>query len=660
MLDSLENFFSKEYNQLVLWCPVALISGVLCCEAFGSNTIVCFSVIILILATYGLHQLYKQKLTTFFFLSVISIFFVLGILTYKIHQQFTNNLPQLSLSDVDIIGEIYNIKPTSHGSANVYLNVGLIASLGQKNIPSKIQMRIPYKHVQDVMVGDVIIINAQKLETPFYKIFPHGYDAERQAKYDRIGAVGFTFSEPQKIKTQKSFNFFDYVHKVRKFIYHKFLDSMGKETGNFASAIVLGEQKGISRNLLQNMRYAGISHILCVSGLHLSLVAMISFVTIRFLLNLSDVIAFNLNIKKVSSIIALVCSFLYWCISGMQIAATRAFIMTSVVMISMTFGRVPDPMRSLGLAATIMVMLNPQDVFHPSFQLSFTAVVSLIAGYELYMKYKIYLGSSKGIFGKLKMYILGNVYTSILASIATAPIVVYYFFFFSNYTILANLIAVPVMSFIMMPLALLSLMLMILGWEHTILSLLSSSISVVISVADSISTMPYSLWYVGSISNYGLALFMFGFMWLVIWKTRIRLYGLVVIIISLCLMLIKTRPDAMIDFEHGIVGINENEQLRTYGGRKSEKIAMHWTRWFGQKEVIFNNKDKKDIYSKTKDGTSIYIARQNLVCNGDFIINMINNESCPQNTLLLRDVVLLDKFMIFCKNKECHTEPQRQ
>jgi ComEC/Rec2-related protein len=175
---------------------------------------------------------------------------------------------------------------------------------------------------------------------------------------------------------------------------------------------------------MKEMRQSGISHILCVSGLHLSLVAMLFFISARFLLNLSNYIAYNYNIKSIAAICSLIGSYGYLELSGMQIAAIRAFIMTTIFIYAVMIGRKPYPLRSLAIAAFIILSVNPEYIFHPSFQLSFVAVLSLTAGYEFYIRNQWILGKSKGIFSSIKFYIAFNIYSSFLASIVTAPVVI--------------------------------------------------------------------------------------------------------------------------------------------------------------------------------------------------------------------------------------------
>ena len=279
--------------------------------------------------------------------------------------------------------------------------------------------------MQLVLVNDEISLLA-KLFKPRSNVLSNGYNFGFHIYFAEIGATGYAMSKPVTLKTSSN-EASTAIYRLRKNIYNRLVQILGSYEGNFAAAILLGETKGIDKTLMKTMRTTGVSHILCVSGLHLTLIAMIFFVTTRFLLNLSNFISFNFNTKVIAAVCSILGSYFYLELSGKQIAATRAFIMTSLIITAIIVGRQVYPLRSIAIAACLILSLNPEYVFHPSFQSSFIAVLSLIAGYQFYLKNSWILGSSKGILASAKLYLLSNIYSSFLASIITAPIVINHF-----------------------------------------------------------------------------------------------------------------------------------------------------------------------------------------------------------------------------------------
>ncbi|WP_341756710.1 ComEC/Rec2 family competence protein [Candidatus Tisiphia endosymbiont of Nemotelus nigrinus] len=413
------------------------------------------------------------------------------------------------------------------------------------------------------------------------------------------------------------------------------------------------------------MRQSGISHILCVSGLHLSLVAMLFFISTRFLLNLSNYIAYNYDIKSIAAICSLIGSYGYLQLSGMQIAATRAFIMTAIFIYAIMIGRKPYPLRSLAIAAFIILSMNPEYIFHPSFQLSFVAVLSLTAGYEFYIKNQWILGESKGIFSAIKFYIASNIYSSFLAAIVTAPVVINQFYTFPTYSIPMNLIAIPIMSFFLMPLSIISVFLMIFGIDQYCLKLIGFFINIIIEAVKFTNTLPLSVWYFGYISKISLITFLFGFLWICLWRTKWHFLGLLVIIISVILMLNSPKPNVIFDINLNAVGIKNNkDELEIYVYSKQKSInempefkRLYWANWFGQKDAkIFPL--EKNIF--TSNGYTILINynqfASNEICeNVDIYINASSENQCKGNKITITREFLkeFEVIMIFCNQHQC-------
>lgn len=597
----------EEYHHLNLWYFVSFIFGILAYFAITNEpstrhitTLVLVSLASLYLRRYGL---------IYILLSGLLISFTLGLGAAKYRAM---NLEVMGLKEqttTPVIGTVSSIKQTTRGAQVVLEN----AWIKKHKEITKVRINIKAEHSSSLMIGDRIKVFAM-LQPPPRSVLPGGYDFGLYAYFAGLQATGYALSMPKVVKTvgyskatlghpeldpgsqelpkilDQDWNGYKppfQIQSLRHTIYHRLTQTLDPIRGNFAAAILLGEGAGLDRKVMQNMRYSGISHILCVSGLHLSLVAMLFFITSRFLLNLSDRIAFNCNIKVIAAIISLVGSFAYLLLSGTQIAATRAFIMTAIFILSVIIGRSPYPLRSIGVAAVIILSLNPEYVLHPSFQLSFIAVLSLITGYEFYIRNQWILGASGGLFSNIKLYIFSNIYSSLIASLATTPIVIYHFYISSNYSIIANLIAVPIMSFFMMPLAILAVILMPFRLDYYVLKLLGFFIQIVIDLADWVCHLPGAIWYFGYVTPLSVMCYMIGFFWLTLWQRSWRHFGWVLITVSICLMFISPKPDFIYDPKINALGVkNEAGILEIYAKRISGFTKNYWANWFGQADVI--------------------------------------------------------------------------
>ncbi len=584
------------------------------------------------------------------FISGLIIAYSFGIVVgkYRVHNLHVVSIEKPVISWVQ--GQIESITPTHHGAQLVLKEVTIYKL---KQTLNKIRVSLPAKYIQEININDKISMVAS-LYKPQSSILPGGYDFSFYAYLAEIGATGYAMSPPQ-ILAHNDLYTNSFIYKIKKTIYNRLITFLGPLKGNFAAAILLGESKAIDRKLMKEMRLGGISHILCVSGLHLSLVAMLVFMTTRFLLNISNYFAYNYNIKSIAAICALVGSYFYLELSGTQIAATRAFIMTAIFIYAVMCGRSSHSLRSLAIAAFLLLLINPEYIFHPSFQLSFIAVLSLTAGYEFYIKNQWILGKSKGIFSSIKFYIISNIYSSFLASIVTAPVVIHQFYTFPTYSIPMNLIAVPIMSFFLMPLSIIALFLMLLGIEQYCLKLVGFFIKIIIEAVLFSNQLPFSVWYFGYITKESLAIFLFGFFWICIWKTKWRLIGIIIMLISFFFMSVSPKPNFIFDITLTAVGVkNGKNNLTIYANKMPEFKRLYWANWFGQQDAdilplagtIFNSDDNK------------LVVNYDLPCiNSDIYINLLEENKCLGNKLTIDPEFLREHnvFFIFCSQKQCWT-----
>jgi len=315
----------------------------------------------------------------------------------------------------------------------------------------------------------------------------------------------------------------------------------------------------IEQNILKDLRATGLAHILSVSGMHLSLVAAIFFFTSRLLLNCFESFALRVNCKKIAAIISLFGSLGYLLISGMEVAAIRSFLMTSMIIIAIIIDRISNPMRAIALAATVILIISPENIIHPSFQMSFAAVIALVACFELFTKLKFDF-TDFNLAQKALFYFFSLSFASLVAGLATSPFALYHFSQSSNYSILANLLAVPITSFWLMPCVVASFLLYPLHLEFLPLHLMKYGIELMLKIANYIAALPYSVSNFAKITDINLLIIVFGMLCFCLFKTRIRLIGIVIIIIAIISQSFVTKPDIFIDWESKSIAIIDDEQ----------------------------------------------------------------------------------------------------
>jgi ComEC/Rec2-related protein len=580
MLSRVCRVLEQEYHHLSLWYFVSFVFGI---AFFFQNHLdfsFCFLAVATVITAFIVFVSYDRNLLALF-LSFCLLAFIIGISISQLRMSMIHTNPIDKARTAVLTGRVEQIKPSARGMQLTLQNVAV------ENYRSlnKVRINIASKLLADVNYGDLVRLKAKifPLQT---SVLPGTYDFGFYMYMSGIEANGYALTNIEILaKEQGAWR--QFMQKIRLNIYNRLIDILGDDRGNFAAAILIGETKAIPKQIAENMRNSGVAHILSVSGLHLSLVAMIFFISSRMLLNCSNFFAYKTNVKTIAACISIIGSFFYLQISGNNIAATRAFIMTSIFIVSIILGRSPYPLRSVMIAAFIILTFLPEYVLHPSFQLSFTAVLCLISGYEFYLKHQKFLGNRKGVIGTLKLYIFANIYSSFLASIITAPFVIYHFYKFANYAVMMNLVAVPLMSFVIMPLALLAIILMPFSIDGFFIKILGFFIGLVIDSADYIANLPGAIWVTGHISPVSLFIFSFGFFWICLWKTKLRFVGMAIMLASLVIMVLGEKPDFIYDHNLKAVGVrDESGKLEIYAEEEPPVfISDYWASWYGQKEI---------------------------------------------------------------------------
>ena len=379
-----------------------------------------------------------------------------------------------------------------------------------ENPPTKMSL-ILSKYLGQYQINDLINFNA--LISPISKQeFKKNFNPKFDAMAKNIGAFGYFIKFPQIIERQKINNFDEYILQKRLIISQKIREYLPLNTASIAIALLIGDQKFIANDLLQNIRKSGLSHLLSISGFHLSLASAIFFVSIRFLLANIEFIALRFDIKKISAIFAICASFIYLKIANAPIPAQRALIMVWLAMFALIFDSKFNAIRGLFFALIILILINPLAIFQVSFLLSFSAVLIIVCYYQNW-RLKIFPDANLGLeekfitgfLSKIRLYFIEIFFLTLAIQIATLPIIMNNFQTVSLSSFLANLIAIPFVSFIVMPLSFLALLLMVCNAQILPLFLLKFALNFFIKIADYFANFQFSYLPTPYLENHVLA-----------------------------------------------------------------------------------------------------------------------------------------------------------
>ena len=389
---------------------------------------------------------------------------------------------------------------------------------------------------------------AAKVMPPYPTTMVGGYQFDRKTFFDKINGTGYSLSRVFVVpcgKAQTADK--SVIEEIRNKIVKRIESVLPQDEAGIASALIAGVRNGISQKVTNNYRDSGLAHFLSISGLHMSMLAGFMFLLVRYGVVLVPSLALRYDSKKIAAVFAVVMSFVYLLISGYSVPTQRAFLMTLIFLIGVMISRRSISMRTISWAALCVLMVSPVALITPSFQMSFAAVVALIAFYESCRNYVQIKLTDKNIFKIVLVYLFGIVVSDFIASIATLPYSIYHFNRVAVYTSLGNLLAGPIIGLWIMPFVLISMLLMPFGLDYIPLKILGYGIHWVNEITAYVSALPHAGVPVMSMPMWGLIAITLGGLWLCLWQRKWRHFGWIGIMIgSLSLCLAQT-PDVLID-----------------------------------------------------------------------------------------------------------------
>ncbi len=433
----------------------------------------------------------------------------------------------------------------------------------------------------DASVGDCVEM-VGKIMPLSKEVVIGGYQFDRKGYFEGLKGSGYAESRwfqiecpmpsPKKITI--------YTDNLRQSIVNHIKSILAPDKASIASAIIAGERGGIDETQYEQYRNSGLAHFLSISGLHMSMLAGLMFFLIRFILSLIPAIALRFDTKKVASVFAIILSFIYLLISGNAVSAQRAFIMTFIVLLGVLTNRRAISMYTISLAAFIVLFLSPEALVSASFQMSFAAVLGLVAFYEKVsckMQNFINVASSVKWFRIILLYIIGIVVSDFIASLMTLPFAVYHFNMISIYTTLGNFLAGPIIGLIIMPTTLLSMLLMPFGADTMFLRATGWGINLLNQITSWVSSLPNAGYQVSSMPHWGLILIVIGGLWLMLWQCKWRYLGLLAILIGAFSITTVDVPDILISPQAKVIAFkNHSGKLELVSSRGGRFVKDIW------------------------------------------------------------------------------------
>ena len=427
------------------------------------------------------------------------------------------------------------------------------------------------------------------LSPPSPPAMPGAYDFQRAAWYQGLGAVGFTYGQPHRVAGPEGARdgglgrrLSVRVARLRQLIFARVIAVLPGRTGAIAAALMVGERGAIPEATQEAMRRAGLAHLLAISGLHLGLLGGLVFFVVRAGLALIPPLALRYPVKKWAAAIALVAALFYLFLAGAPVPTQRAFMMLALVLGAVMLDRTAISMRLVAWAAVVILLIRPESLIGASFQMSFAAVVALVAAYEaIGTRWRLSYGAG-GPARRVLIYLSGVAMTTLIAGTATAPFAVQNFNQFAVYGLAGNLIAVPIVALWVMPLAALCFALIPLGLERLALVPMGWGIDLVVVMAEWVAGWPGAVLHSPSLPPIGYAAIILGGLWLALWRTRWRRWGAIPLVLGLASQPLANPPDILVTGDAALAGIRSGDGVLLVSESRRNRFERDvWMRRLG-------------------------------------------------------------------------------
>jgi competence protein ComEC len=488
-----------------------------------------------------------------------------------------------SVGPVSIEGRVVELEHRE-GAVRLTLDRLYVPRLARQRTPERARVSLRGA-MPDIPIGARVRVQSI-LRPPPEPAAPGAFDFQRQAFFARLGATGFATGPVRVLRTEPPAGWLDaarlWVGESRRNITERLMTALPGGAGAIAAALITGEQGPVPAEDMQAVRDSGLAHLLSISGLHMSLVVGLVFFVIRGGLALIEPLALRWPTKKIAAVVALIVGFLYLHLSGASPPTQRAFIMVAIILLAVLIDRSALSMRTIAWAAAAVLVFAPDSLVGASFQMSFAAVVALIAVYERSGAKIAALRADSGVTRRILLHVGSLSLASLVATLATAPFTVFHFNRLPVYGLAANLAAIPIAELWVMPWGLIALLLMPFGAEGWALAPMGWGIEAILWVSRAVAEMPGAVLVLPEMPIAALIATTLGGLWLCLWQGWVRWLGLIGVALGLLLAVAAKPPDLLVSADGRLIGARGEDGTLALSRNRAGFVPETWLRRSGQ------------------------------------------------------------------------------
>jgi len=409
-------------------------------------------------------------------------------------------------------------------------------------LPPRVRVSVDEERAPpDVAPGALIRVRA-RLAPPPPMALPGTYDFARDAWFKQIGAVGkalgrLTIVTP--VETQG-------LQTLRDRLRRQIANGLSAQEAGIAIALATGDQNAVVEQDAEAMRRSGLTHLLSVSGLHIAaVIAAAMFLSLR-LLALSEYLALRFNLVLISAGFAAAAGVGYTLLTGAQVPTVRSCVAALLVLGGIALGREAISIRLIAVGALLILMFRPEAVAGASFQMSFAAVTAIVALHSTAFARRLFQRRDEGPIARLARALLAMVATGLAVELALIPLALFHFHKAGLYGVVANIVAIPLTTFIIMPIEVAALLLDRTPLGGLLWAMCGQAIDALVGMAHLVASAKGAVAMVPSMPAWAFALMVGGGLWLCLWTSRMRALAILPIAAGAFAGMAAPTPDLLV------------------------------------------------------------------------------------------------------------------
>ncbi|MDQ8757954.1 ComEC/Rec2 family competence protein [Sphingosinicella sp. LHD-64] len=543
-----EHLAEAERDQLPLWLPVGLMAGIAAWfwlpDRFGWMAFAAGAGALALgfAATAGGTR-WGRALALFSLAAAIGI----GLIWWKSERAAGPRLEREGL--VELTASIDAVRPLA-----AERTLRLLVAPQDPAMPRRLRVTLPEADAPAGLAPGATVRVRAWLMPPAPMAVPGAYDFARAAWFQGIGGTGRAL-DVTVVAAPSGQSWRATIADWRQRLAAHVRGQLGGGEGGIAAALATGDQFGISEADAEAMRRSGLAHLLSVSGLHLTAaVGAVMLLTLK-LLALSPTLALRVRLVLVAAATGALAGVAYTLLTGAEVPTVRACIAALLVLAGIALGREALTLRLVAVGALVVLLLWPESLVGPSFQLSFAAITAIVALHENPRIQHWLSRRDEGAVARIGRFLFGLVLTGLAVEIALTPIALFHFHKAGLYGAAANVVAIPLTTFVIMPLEALALLFDTVGLGAPFWWLTGQALSFLLWLAHATADAPGAVALLPAMPRGAFALLVAGGLWICLWRTRWRRWGLAPVAAGAIWALATPAPDLLVtgDGRHLVV-----------------------------------------------------------------------------------------------------------